>query len=581
MLKDFGAPQLKILQTLRRARNQERILKHGWYVVKNRSSTETKAKVSLNASREKESRLFAGGAWRPSSSGLQDDRMGIHSLRTGLSSVFCAHIRAEFPAFNQQTRTILKKRREELAALGPARSTVAEQRDYLKAIVDLYQDSKGRCLTEDFQSSRKTDEAGLALERRLALRKKTNLRDSLKHGGALWTFQIPNADRDDWSDKAASASFDVGTTTNIYTWINDRYQETKSCTMPGLVPCELIERLFEEQTVKWRSITDSFVESVKKVFISAAAYCLRLACTNDLIYVSLERLIREEIEAKMAQFRSCCHSLIRKERKGMQVIACEEQFIKDIREARTLRLISAIAKLENDSPLGTVNASTFGQSSPAGSSLFANAKSTPGAGFGQSASTITSGNSGGFSSTGLFGSKSNLATTASETTVPSTGLFGSKNSQASTASETTVPLTTPAFGSMGLFGALKFETTTTTFRTLTEFVKNNQAKLTEVLTHERQLVYEIHDILKAYYAISVQHYTDMVCKNELNDTFAEDTMNLFSKEFIDQLSEATISEIAAESPADRKKRRELKEEIERLETAISESEKILKQTVDD
>lgn len=627
--------QLTIYQTLRRARNEERFLNHGWYVVKNRSSTETKANVSLNAARERESRLFAGEPWRLSSSGIQDDRKGIHSLRTGLSNVFCAHIRAEFPAFNKQTRTILNQKRAALAALGPDRGTVADQRNYLESIVDAYQYPKALCLIEDFRSGRNTEEAALALERRLAIKKKTNLRDSLKHLGAVWSFKLPTAERDDWSHNAASAPFVEGATKNIYTWINHRYQETKSCTMPGIVPYELIERLFEEQTANWKTITESFVESVKEVFISAAVHCLRTACSNGLICTALESLIRTEIGVKMAVFRGSCYSLIAKERKGMQVIACEEQFVNDIRNARALRFINAIARLENDSFIGSTNPFPVPQKNQGGSSIFANAKSTPNAGFGQSASTTSSNSSGASSTTGglfgslstqastttsnssegsstsatggLFGSRSTPASTTSSSnsggSSTSGGLFGSLGTSASatssnssggpsttsglfrpfgtpmtTASETTAPKTTSLFGNIA---ASKPEATTITFRTLAEFAKDNKAKLAEVLTDDRQLVYEIHDILKAYYSISVQNYTDMVCKNELNDTFIKDTMNLFSKEFIGRLSESEISSIAAESPADRKKRRELKEDIEKLEMAISESEKILKQAVDD
>jgi hypothetical protein len=537
--------QLNIYQVFRRAKNQERILKHGWYLVKNRSSTETKANISLEESRKLESALFAEGAWRPSSSGIHADRLGIYSLRSGLSHVFCAHIRAEFPAFIQQTRTILNQKRVELAALGPARNTLMEQRDFLKSIVDLYQPPKDLCLIEDFRSSLGTQEAGLALERRLAIKKKMILKNGLIFGGEVWTFQVPAAEKDEWSDQAASMTFNAGTR-NIYTWINHRYQETKSCAMPGLVPYPLIERLFEEQTAKWNTITDSFVESVKMVFISAVAHCLRIACTNDSILAGLNRLLLAEIEAKMNRFKLSCYSLIMKERKGMHVIAREEQFIKDIREARTLRFISAIAKLEDDAFLSKTN--FFSQSSTSTAvGLFAN---VPDVVFGQSASKSSSNSA--VSPSSLSQPVNPPTKNASEVTPPKTGLFAN-------------------------LGTPKPETINTTFRSFAEFAKNNQAKLTEVLTHERQLVYDIHDILKAYYKISMQHYTDMVCKNELNPTFAVDIMNIFSKNFIDRLSDTDISEIAAEGPADRKKRRELKEDIEKLEMAISESEKILNQ----
>jgi hypothetical protein len=65
----------------------------------------------------------------------------------------------------------------------------------------------------------------------------------------------------------------------------------------------------------------------------------------------------------------------------------------------------------------------------------------------------------------------------------------------------------------------------------------------------------------------------------LNQDFIEQTMSLFSNEFVDSLTDADVASISAESVADRKTRRELKEDIERLEKAISESEAILREPI--
>ena len=192
-----------MLKTLRRAKNQDLVLKHGWYLVKNRSSTEAKANISLEAARLKESQLFASPEWSPSSSGIQPDRMGIAALRTGLSNVFCAHIRAEFPSFNRQTRSKLIEKRNQLNGLGPARSTVSEQREYLKTIVEAYQGPKSLCLSDDLGPERNIPDPTL-LSRKLTFQKKSILRDSLTSRGAVWAFETPVAEIDAVSDAAAS-----------------------------------------------------------------------------------------------------------------------------------------------------------------------------------------------------------------------------------------------------------------------------------------------------------------------------------------------------------------------------------------
>jgi hypothetical protein len=108
--------------------------------------------MSLEAARVKESQLFASPKWSPGSSGIQPDRMGIAALRTGLSNVFCAHIRHEFPSFKQQTEDKLVEKRIQLNSRGPARSTVSEQREYMRSIVAAYQEPKFLCLSDDLRS---------------------------------------------------------------------------------------------------------------------------------------------------------------------------------------------------------------------------------------------------------------------------------------------------------------------------------------------------------------------------------------------------------------------------------------------
>jgi hypothetical protein len=547
-------------QTVQTAANQSNGFTHGWYVVKNRSSTEAKANISLEAARTIEAALFAKPEWS-NASGMLKERLGILSLRTGLSNVYCAHIRKEFPIFNAQTRTILKKKLIQLGNMGPPRSTAEEQRSYLHSLVTVYQAPKQQCLVEDFRDDSTKDSDPTLLSRRLSVQKKMKLRDRLKSSGAIWAFQTASPEADEASDRAAGALFDPKTTKNIYTWINYRYQKTKSCAIPGLVPYELVERLFEEQTKDWTSITDDFTAGVKFVLWDAIEYCLGLACNNQNVLKGLTALLREKFELKILEFQKGCYDLIQNERHGLQVIACEAQFMNDIREARTFRFISALSRLEKELFLDKYVLPDLGVA-PAGFGFSAaSGSSTPALmGFGQTAvsdqATTTKP-----ATTGLFSNLPGGATGGSKP--PTIGLFDSLNSSGNAPKATST----------------LFTSSHPSYKGLSTFAKENKEQLKNLLTDDRQIIYEIHDILKAYYSTSVQHFTDTVCKMGLNQRFVEETMNLFSKDFIDSLMDAEVASLSAESVPDRKTRRELNEDIERLEKAISESEAILKEPI--
>ena len=543
------------------------MLHHGWYVVKNRSSTETKQNISLEAARLIEAALFAEQEWRPHSSGIREDRMGISALRTGLSNVFCAHIRAEFPAFNQQTRNILAQRRTQLQNLGPARSTLTEQRNYLYSMVTAYQKPKLQCLIDDLKPEpvkpmfpgvdSSAPLAPVILDRKLAYLKKGILRDALKAQGAVWTFQPPTGNRDSASDNAAGKRALFGMKNeNIYTWINERYQSTKSCAIPGLVPYPLVERLFEEQTAKWGPTTDVFVDGVKEMFMTAVGYCLSQACHNNTVLMPLKELVFDALNNRIKKFREFCHHLIRNEQTGLQVVAGEEQFLREIKEARTLRFISAIARLESEPFFSKNNSESSSNlfSTGIGSNLFG--QTPPG-------TTGTSANAPQSKPTrGLFSFDTTVQPLNSQVVPPETKTTSSSAQQTGNVSGTET-----ASGPQVNFG------------TLLQFMRINRNKIMEVLTDDRQIVFEIHDILNAYYKTSVQHYTDSVCKDGLKQSFVEEMMDVFSINFVVSLSDEEVTRISAESAADRKARRELKEDIEKLETAIATSEAILKESL--
>jgi hypothetical protein len=299
-----------------------------------------------------------------------------------------------------------------------------------------------------------------------------------------------------------------------------------------------LERLFEEQTANWKTVTDKFLVGVETLFLTAVNYCLDEACSNKPIAGKLQGLVNNAVKDKMKDFRAYCHQLIRNEQHGLQLIAAEEQFVRDVREARTLRFISAIAKLETEPFLSHVTPAVTNTSGTAFGTF---------AGFGGATATSKNESPGG-----------SLFATAPPP-VPGSG-FGAK----------TPPV---------LFDNVKTTPSQPTFGSLLAFVTANKDRLKDVLTDDRQIVYEIHDILKAYYSTSVQHYTDSVCKDGLKDSFVKEVMDLFSNNFVDSLSDEEVSEISAESVPDRKVRRELKEDIQNLERAISESETIMREPI--
>jgi hypothetical protein len=104
---------------MRIAKNQVENLKHGWFVVKNRSTKEIQEGVTIEDRHVKEQRFFSTHLpW----SELPKDRVCIHLLKKFLGLLLYEHIRSEFPNVVKDVETHLRAAQKALELLEPPRS---------------------------------------------------------------------------------------------------------------------------------------------------------------------------------------------------------------------------------------------------------------------------------------------------------------------------------------------------------------------------------------------------------------------------------------------------------------------------
>ncbi|KAI9046802.1 hypothetical protein LZ554_008884 [Drepanopeziza brunnea f. sp. 'monogermtubi'] len=655
-----------------RARNEEEELRHGWHAVQNCSSVRwevPKDVDGLTRAASNEDNLFA--AWLFHRSGTPLSSFGVEGLRDRLSDVFCVHLIDNFPKLNQQARDKLVRKQEELEALGPVRSSVKEQRKFLKTIVAAYQQPKSIYLGDQ----PRYDENPVSLYKKLATLKSAQFSIPLQDQGAVRAFQTPSMEIDEAAHLAA-ASLSYQRTDNIYSWINARYQSTKWNTIPGVIPPALLKRLFEEQTANWVTITQGFVDMVKTMFITTVGVCLEQSCSSKHVNDTLYALVSAAVTNKMEDFQIFCKDMLQNEREDLQNMAGDQQFVKEIQEAKTIRLIAALSRLDAPSqPLS--NPSSIAASSPkpdaeTESSQCGTKSTTPAAApattpaatsaqapaLGASSnpscftsplgasSTSKADSSSGFaawaSSPQTFAAPSTLSSgqgsvldesrkkdRGSQMKDPFASCYRAPSAVNAATTEKVVPVATPVeslpsalcsiskprFGeptpltkgpSLGGFfqsqppapsasqpkvqQQLPYSPFVTIRQSeppkqpsnnpttsLAKLAKKKKESLKGILTDDRQVVYEIHDILKAYYAISRKHYIDAICKTGLSKRFVRDMMDVFSDKLIDELSDAEVKKVASETVKAKQRRRNLNNEINRLELLIRDSEEMLRE----
>ncbi len=97
---------------------------------------------------------------------------------------------------------------------------------------------------------------------------------------------------------------------------------------------------------------------------------------------------------------------------------------------------------------------------------------------------------------------------------------------------------------------------------------DNTVQSANTSSNSEYTVCDLHDILKSYYKVARKRFVDNVCM-QAGDRFlvtGPDTpIKVFSPSFVSGLTDEQLDTIAGESAATRRKRGELRREIESLE----------------
>ncbi|KAK3045424.1 hypothetical protein LTR09_012975 [Extremus antarcticus] len=389
------------------AQNSVERLTHGWFAVKNRSTQEIQNGVTIQQRHRNEKKFFDTAPWNA----LPKTRVGISSLKTFLGKLLYEHIQGEFPALVQEIRTLVHDSRVDLDALGPPRQTTLQQRQFLSRMATKYQRIAADSLKGNYDSE-------------------WDAKDS------------PHLKNDE----------------SIYTWIRQRYRESRGSELPGTVNPTVLENLFRQQAAGWRTIATNHLNTIDRI---VSKFNERV--WQDLV---LEEDVRRDFETRN---------------------------VRSAREAWTeaSKQLELLLADETKGILQTVN------------HYFADT----------------------------------LAATRQDRVLHRLKGLG--------------------FQDGGTY-------------------KVDLAQITAVahLSNEEQAVYDIHDILRAYYKVAIKRFTDNVVLQVVERCYLDESgpIKYVSPGYIGELADEELSRIAAESYATSTTRNEISHRLERLERALEIAE---------
>lgn len=124
-----------MVKAIKIAQNQTERLNHGWFCVRNRTTEEIKAGVTIEERNENEADFFRNSPFNV----LDKRRAGVPALGIFLGKMLCDHVMTEFPSLRREINNLCLESRKKMEELGPPRQSIQEQRSYLLKLAGLYQ----------------------------------------------------------------------------------------------------------------------------------------------------------------------------------------------------------------------------------------------------------------------------------------------------------------------------------------------------------------------------------------------------------------------------------------------------------
>lgn len=322
------------LAFLQLAQNEDIFFKLGWHVLKNRSYEE--ANFSFLERNESEASYFRKSTFNS----LPAESMGIYSLVARLSKLLFTHVQKELPKLQEETERALSDEKQRLAAMGSARVSAQDCKDYLSQLsLNYYETCKaaiGGHYEDDyfkFQGNEIGSTDDSAFSRRLrAIVQVMNLdfSEQFRINGHKFQVKLEDSDKqpkiepgdvtedesivssEGRSDKFSINDASISEPDNPFSdisgpqklshqkaldWVEKVIVRARGKELPGNFNPLVIGELFWEQSSKWKLFATAHVDQVSEACRVFLHDLLKNQCARD-VYPRLWPYIRESLKQR-------------------------------------------------------------------------------------------------------------------------------------------------------------------------------------------------------------------------------------------------------------------------------------------
>ncbi|KAI9699778.1 MAG: hypothetical protein M1836_002813 [Candelina mexicana] len=370
------------------AQNQVEKLMHGWYCVRNRSTMEINAGVTIEGRHQKEKGFFRTPPWNV----LDNNRVGISSLKASLGRLLSAHVAKEFPEISKEIDSQFNRLSEEHAQLGDPRQTPHEHLQFLIKLTTIYQQEVEKAMkgqyakkglhrsklrmhiksaSEEFNAKmctkgctlawRNTDEMYSDFETQERTRAAARAAFGQSASGNAAQRQPDSTGLndhqtiDDVDMDSEGESDSEPDDQHIYKVISTLYNTSRGTELPGFVNPLLFETLFEQQTRNWRSIAEDYITRVINHIWACSNYVLKTIVYDKGIRINIRARVDAEMTESMAYARDELDRLLHDECTG-PLTTTNHYFADNLAKFRAERIAAGLKRRGYvDGQMGQIN----------------------------------------------------------------------------------------------------------------------------------------------------------------------------------------------------------------------------------
>jgi GTPase SAR1 family protein len=296
------------------ARNEDIFFKLGWHVLKNRKFEEREfSLVERNAS---EATFFRTSNFKT----LPPSCVGIDALRSRLSLLLFEHVKRELPKLRQDLEAVLHESRTQLALLGQDRSSPVECKAYLTQLSLAYHQLCKAAIDGHYEGEyfRMEDDSNFALSESSTIRRtravvqqlNTKFANFMQNSGAKYHIDMNMENATSTISKKLGyhdlfAKPQKMSKPEALSWVREVLIRNRGKELVGNYNPLLIGELFWDQSIRWKDLAKSHMESVADVCSRFLQILLRDSCPSDVeprVWSSLiEEALNDRLKAANAE----------------------------------------------------------------------------------------------------------------------------------------------------------------------------------------------------------------------------------------------------------------------------------------